>query len=81
MKPTQFHFDREHYRVTEQYRKSHGLSPLDVPIPVSLKKPTEMARRGECCQCPGQPEYLFGLCWKCYKEKGRQIACDHEDDE
>ena len=72
MKPTQFHLDREYYRVTEQYRKAHGLPSIDTPIPVSIKR--EM-----CCQCPTEPAYLFGLCWKCFQEKGRYIVCDHED--
>jgi hypothetical protein len=31
-----------------------------------------------CDQCPNKPEYLFGLCYSCYREKGRYIACDHE---
>jgi hypothetical protein len=53
-----------YYKATEAYLCLEGIA-----IPSSIRKVM-------CAQCPTKPEYMFGLCYSCYREKGDYISRD-----
>lgn len=55
-----------YYKATADYLRGFA-------IPKSIRKP-------KCAHCPDRDEYMFGLCWTCYRAKGDYISRDHAAD-